>query len=161
MKKMLAMLFAVAFLAVARVQANPLETLYDDVVDQARITVMESATPAYFYDARNGISKAGVSTSLFEYRFVTCDAGWITPLDASGQGAAVIGGGVRVDRLLNFLFPATTSHLGAKDFSQAAIPESAYSFWSKVAIGFFTAHDFDRDERKLVFGPYVGLNYRF
>jgi len=162
MKKSLAILSVLASLVVtprAVFAIGFLETLVNDVAEQTKLTILESATPAYFYDARNGLSKAGVSTSIFEYRFIEADAGWVTPLDASEKGAAVLGGGVRVDKLLDFLFPSTDWVWGAADVGKELVPNPAWRFWKRLAVGFFTGHDFDRSQ--VIYGPYAGLNYKF
>lgn len=127
--------------------------LFNDVGQQSKLTILQSATPAYFFSIENRDSKGGVITPFAEYRFLTFDAGFITPFDSNKVGTAVLGGSIHIDRLIALSFPTFT------EYSGLFIPKTAQKFWDKVNIGLFTGHNFD--EKKFEYGFYSGLEFRF
>ena len=131
--------------------------LLTDVKTETKVTLFESATPAYYYDLEEQDtslrSKAGVATTIIKYRFITADAGWVTGIDASKKGAVVLGGSVHIDQLITTFLPNVS--LKVKE----SLPDSSKKFWDKLAIGFFTSHDFDR--QRFGYGFYSGLELKF
>lgn len=127
--------------------------LFNDVGQQSKLTILQSATPAYFFSIENSAHKGGVITSFAEYRFLTLDAGFITPFDAGKVGTGVLGGSIHIDRLIALSFPTFT------EYSRLFIPTPAEKFWDKVNIGLFTGHNFD--ENKFEYGLYSGLEFKF
>ncbi|OGW10296.1 MAG: hypothetical protein A2W75_02700 [Nitrospinae bacterium RIFCSPLOWO2_12_39_15] len=127
--------------------------LFNDVGQQTKLTILESATPAYFFSIENRDSKGGVITPFVEYRFLTLDAGFVTPFDAKKVGTGVLGGSIHIDRLIALSFPTFT------EYSNLFVPKTAQKFWDKVNIGLFTGHNFD--EKKFEYGFYSGLEFRF
>ena len=132
-------------------QALSFGELKDDIVTQTKWSVLQQATPGYFYDAVNGVSLGGAITHISEYRFLTADAGWIT--DGNFNNSAVIGGSVHVDKLVRQIFPNFT------DISSTFIPETIRPFWDKLAIGSFFSYNFSDDTFGA--GLYSGLEFRF
>ena len=126
----------------------------NDVIAQTRWTILESATPGYFYDLNSGQSHGGFITKVSEYRFLTLDAGWVTPIDPNLDGTIVLGGSIHVDKLVRLIAPDKTEELVGK-----FIPQTAMGFWEKLTIGTYAAHDWDNGE--VQYGLYSGLEFKF
>lgn len=129
-----------------------------DIKDNTKLTILQSATPAYFYELseKDGDkrSKGGITTSIFEYRFLSADGGWIHGLDSSKEiGAAVIGGNFHIDRFLNLVAPDQVAYLKKK------FPDSMEKFFNKATIGFYSSHNFD--SQSFGYGLYSGLEFKF
>ena|SRR3990167_2956917 len=151
MKKLL---LTLGILSIASLgHAYSFRDLFNDIGQQSKLTILQSATPAYFFSIENRDSKGGVITSFAEYRFLTLDAGFITPFDSSKVGTGVLGGSIHIDRLIALSFPTFT------EYSKLFIPSPAEKFWRHVSIGLFTGHNFD--EQKFEYGFYSGLEFKF
>lgn len=125
----------------------------EDIKTQTRLTILESATPGYFYRLERGQSNGGVITAIAEYRFLTADTGWINPFDANKTGVVILGGSIHLDRLARLMFPEFS------DYVRYFLPKTSQQFIDKLNIGFFTGHDLDDDS--LGYGFYSGLEFKF
>lgn len=137
--------------------ASVLSELKSDVVRNTRFTLLTSITPAYFYDFSEGTqraSKAGVVTSVFEYRFLSGDIGWAGSFDTKARGTLLGGGSLHVDKMLRQFFPDQADYI-----KYVLVPNSAQAFWDKVNFGMYAGHNFDRSAFE--YGVYSGINLRF
>lgn len=132
--------------------------LYLDIRENTRLTILKSATPAYFYeiseDDKDARHKGGAKTPIFEYRFLSADAGWSHSLHTTKEiGTAVLGGSFHLDRFFTQFTPnfATLVNL--------LFPDSAEKFFDKVEVGVFGGHNFDRN--RFAWGLYSGLEFKF
>ena len=128
--------------------------LYNDIRQETKLKILESATPGYFYDFQNGRSKGGAVTEILAYRFLSGDAGWITPFDSKEVGTVVLGGSVHVDRMLAQYLPTITQVV-----RYVVVPNSARNFWDKLSLGLFGGHNFDT--HSFEYGIYSGLKFDF
>ena len=153
MKKLL---FTVGLMlgAVGFARAYSFGDLKNDIVEQTHWTILESATPGYFYDLKDGQSHGGFVSKISEYRFITLDAGWVTPFDPNLNGSVVLGGSIHIDKLVRLIAPESTESL-----VQRFVPASAMGFWEKVTIGSYIAHDVDYSDFQ--YGLYSGLEFKF
>lgn len=128
--------------------------LRDELRDQTKLTILKSATPAYFFDVDKQEHRGGVQTSVFTYRFLSADAGWMHSNHSSNlKGAAILGGSVHFDQLIADALPLY------KDVFTAFLPDTARAFFSKVTFGFFTGHDFD--DSRFCYGAFSGIELKF
>lgn len=125
----------------------------DDVREETKLTILQSATPAYFYNVDRGQSLGGVITPVIEYRFLSADTGWIHGFEDRKLGTALLGGSVHIDKLMAQYFPNVTT------LSQILIPKSMEKFWDKLQLGFWGGHDLD--SHSFTYGLYSGLKFEF
>ena len=155
MKKLKALfLFLAVLVAPALAQAYTWGDLKNDVVSQSKLTVLQSAVPAYFWDVENGRPLLGVVTPVStHFEVFSFDAGWVTPPETDKVGAALLGVSLHVDKLVSALFP---------NFSEKGtsfVPDAVKPFWDKVTIGTFTGRDLD--QQGFLWGLYSGLEFKF
>lgn len=151
-----AIVIAMLFLPM-RVSAASFSEFYYDMREQTKLTILKSATPAYFYELtkeESNRNQGGVTTSIIEYRFLSADTGWIHSIESTeGIGSAVIGGGVHLDRLVNQVVPGLT------DVLVYMFPNSMEKFWDRLTVGAYTSHNFDK--KRFAYGLYSGLELKF
>lgn len=125
--------------------------LYDDT----KVTLLESANVAYFYDLQNGndkTSQGGVIDHVFTYQFLTADIGWRNTLEG-GNGVGIGGIGIKLDTLCKMVIPTFV------DYVDSIVPSSASSFWKASFVGLNTG--WDTNNGKFVYAFHTGLSYKF
>lgn len=142
-------------LSVSMVHAYGIGDLADEVWTQTNLTILKSATPANFYNLREGRHEAGMTTAVFTYRegIITVDGGFAQAYDKSKRTNPVIGGSIHIDRLIQQAFPSFA------EVSYLFIPNSARPFWDKLTVGVYTSPNFE--DSALDYGIMSGLELKF
>lgn len=129
--------------------------LYEDFQENAKSTVLESVTPAHFYDLIQGRSLAGATTQIGTYRFLSADIGWASQYEGqTSEGTIILGGAIHVDRMIAESFPNFTAG------SHAMIPKSMRAAWEKLRIGFYLGADSSK-KYDFTAGIFSGLEFKF
>lgn len=126
-----------------------------DVVDNTRLTILQKAQIAYFYDLGQGndkTSQGGVIDHIFTYRFLSLDMGWRNSL-SGGNGMGVGGVGVQIDELVRTVAPTFV------DYVNALVPASAQGFWKSTFVGIDTGWDTDAGQFRYAF--HTGVSFPF
>lgn len=127
--------------------------LVDDLQENVKLTVLQSASPMYLYNARKGQSEAGVETSVFTYRFLTLDLGYSTPMDASLKGTILGGASLHIDQIISTYLPTFTT------FASTIIPGPMQKFWNKLFFGAYVGRNIDDNQAD--YGLKTGLSVTF
>lgn len=146
----------ILFGIVGSAQAYSWRELRYNVRDNVKVSILESAIPAYFRDLESGRNRAGVVTPILTaYEGVfTADAGWLNTIDNSKDvGSALLGGSLHFDKFFRAVLPDQA------DFIRSLIPDPAQKFTDKISMGFYTAHSFERNG--FTYGIYSGIQLEF
>lgn len=138
----------------ASVYGLSLTEIKRDLIRESKLTILQNATPVFFYDVKNGRSKGGGITTLWNYReILRADVGWANDLEGTRVGDALGGASVRIDNLISQIFPEL------KELVNVLVPEATKKFWDKLSIGYGGGWDFDNGE--FVHGFYSGVELKF
>lgn len=150
--------FVFALLMMGSVHAVPaFATTWGDFAfnaqgDVIKWTIGNNASAAYFYDAIQGRSVYGAVTSLSEIgKFITVDVGYAGDQGDSSQ--VILGGKIKIDKLISETFPGTTG------FLKSFVWESAQTSFNLLNVGAYTG--FDAVNRNASAGIYSGLEFRW
>ena len=146
MKKLLAMLFAVAMLTVAQTNLDAYSwgDLRDEVEENTRLTVLKTAAPVYLYSFVEGKSLGGVETEFGQYRFFSADLGWANPFDAGEKGTIIGGISLHIDRLIEQSFPMVSKAIAAGEY--LLLPRSVLNFWDRLYFGVWAGRNIDKND---------------
>jgi len=118
--------------------ALSLGDVWQDIRKETHVTVLDGVQAGHFLDISNGQSKALAMNSVLAYRFIRADVGWTNDLGGRRVGDAVGGGSVRVDELIDFVFP------NIKPLIRHLTPLSAHKFLDMTFVGYAGGWNFDR-----------------
>lgn len=133
-----------------------LQDFYKDVIDNTKLSVLQNASPAFFYDASAGSDKsgqAGAVTHAVTYKFLYLDLGWKTPFIASQTGTGVAGLSLSADKLVAEILPNYTTWVNS------FIPASAMPFWKAAYLGPDAGWNFDNGA--FYYGYHAGVELKF
>ena len=120
----------------------------DAVIDFAILSAVE---PGYFRDLVGGKNIAGAQLPIvYVTPYLDFDWGYITGYDEKSRGTLMLGGTLRVNKLLNDYF------YGNVRWARAAVPV-VDKYWSRLWFGPFVAHNFTDD--KVIAGVKAGLSF--
>lgn len=129
--------------------------IYQDFIDNSKVTVLKSITPSYYYDVVQGRSLGGATTQIGTYRFLSADIGWASQYQGeTSEGTIILGGAIHVDQLVAESFPNFSAA------ANSAIPVSMKNAWDKVRIGFYLGADSTK-AWDFTAGIYSGLEFKF
>ena len=132
-----------------------LSSIGEDIMDNTKVTILQSANVAYFYDLGEGTDKnsqAGLLDHVITYRFLSASVGWRTPT-VGASGILVAGPSFRLDKLLAQVAPEAVGYLNS------FIPDSAKGFWDSLFAGIDTGWSVDDASFKWAF--HTGISYKF
>lgn len=152
MKKLLLSIAVLVGLS-GTVKATVIGDVFDSVVRESHLRLLDSVTAIYFYDARNGVSNKGAVSSIWEYKIITADIGYVNKFDSNASGYPLAGGSIHADKILGEFFPKLKENLWA------TVPTSAQNFVKMINVGYAIGHDFESNH--FFHGVYSGLEYKF
>lgn len=113
--------------------------------------IASSFEAGYFRDLIEGRNAVGAQFPIvFLTKYASCDFGYVTGYDEKSRGSLMIGGSLRLDRLLEDAFPEKVKAI------KAFLPGGDV-IWNKLWFGPFVAHGFVADE--LLAGVKTGLRF--
>lgn len=133
--------------------AGVLSNIGSDLYNNTRVTLLQSAYPAYFYDLGAGSSKGsqgGVIDHVITYKFISADMGWRSAFDG-GAGFGVGGVGIQLDQLASLVLPTAVKYVNS------IIPPSAQGFWQALFVGLDTGWDTETGAFRYAF--HTGINF--
>lgn len=131
-------------------------TTYRDMFKQTEGAVLDFAIasavePGYFRDMIGGRNMGGAQMPiLFVTPYLDLDWGYVTGYDEKSRGTLMIGGTLRVNRLLNDYF------FGKVNWVRSTVP-IVNNYWNQIWFGPFIAHNFTDDS--LFGGIKAGLEF--
>lgn len=121
--------------AAVKAQAFTLVDLRNQVIDQTKVTVLESGGPSMFYDFSDGTSgafKVGATDHVLTNRFLQVDASWLGGTDGHVDGIGIFGPSIIVTEAISYFSPDSTAVI------KSLLPGHLKDVWIGFGVGWGT-----------------------
>jgi len=152
MKKLISSLMIAGWMGLGIAHADDWKEVFKETEGQLfDWAIASSVEPGYFRDMIGGRNAVGAQFPIvYATPYITADFGYVSGYDTKSRGSLMVGGTLRVNRLLEDFFKGNVSAV------RNTLPALDRN-WDRLWVGPFIAHGFT--EQELLAGIKAGLSF--